>query len=103
MKSVRLRPRAHDDLPEPLRAHPDRIHGAPQSARHVADGDTVRDDIDNCPTIANGGQEDADQDGIGDACDNCPENANPDQTDFDGDGIGDVCDPCPEDPENTCP
>ncbi|HDL04378.1 MAG TPA: PKD domain-containing protein [candidate division Zixibacteria bacterium] len=83
-------------------------------------GDTDCDGIptvdDNCPLIANPGQEDYDDDDIGDICDdctdtdndgkgnpgfpeniceddNCPDIYNPAQTDTDGDGRGDACDP----------
>ncbi|MFC1788117.1 LamG-like jellyroll fold domain-containing protein [Patescibacteria group bacterium] len=57
-----------------------------------ADGDSVPDENDLCPLIADPDQEEGDRDGIGGACDNCPEHPNADQADADTDGIGDVCD-----------
>lgn len=62
-----------------------------------SDGDGREEPLDNCPGIANPGQEDADGDGVGDLCDNCVNAYNPDQADADGNGVGDACEPC-EDP-----
>jgi len=59
-----------------------------------ADLDGICDADDNCPAIANAGQEDSDSDGVGDACDNCPSIANAGQEDGDSDGVGDACDNC---------
>ncbi|MBI3073664.1 MAG: lamin tail domain-containing protein [Deltaproteobacteria bacterium] len=44
-----------------------------------SDGDGTPDATDNCPQLANAGQEDGDADGVGDACDNCPTIYNPQQ------------------------
>ncbi len=57
-----------------------------------SDGDGVGDPTDNCPNLANPGQENADGDNHGDACDNCVNVANNSQSDIDLDGIGDACD-----------
>jgi hypothetical protein len=60
------------------------------------DGDGVPNTLDNCPTVANPGQEDGEGggvgDGVGDACDNCTLVANTDQRDTNGDGFGNICD-----------
>ena len=73
------------------------------------DNDTIGDNVDNCPTIANRDQtnrygnasigdacEDSDNDDILDINDNCPTAKNRDQANLDnatGDTLGDVCDP----------
>jgi hypothetical protein len=56
------------------------------------DGDTVLNESDNCPYVANSNQANADGDARGDKCDNCPNAANDDQKNSDGDFSGDVCD-----------
>ncbi|MBK7874440.1 MAG: lamin tail domain-containing protein [Planctomycetes bacterium] len=68
-----------------------------------ADGDSVADCFDNCPTIPNASQLDADTDTVGDACDNCPTTANPSQANCDGDGIGDACEGEPDCNSNQIP
>ncbi|MHC4320131.1 MAG: multicopper oxidase domain-containing protein [Planctomycetota bacterium] len=70
-----------------------------------ADGDTVCDSLDNCPTVANTAQTNSDGDALGDACDNCVKLTNPPvatpvagrtytggQLDDDADGYGNRCD-----------
>ncbi|HEV8700954.1 MAG TPA: exo-alpha-sialidase [Candidatus Polarisedimenticolia bacterium] len=62
-----------------------------------ADGDTIHDVCDNCPTTSNVAQSDADGDGVGDACDACP---NDPENDLDHDGLCANVDPCPWDAQN---
>jgi hypothetical protein len=69
------------------------------------DGDGVIASRDNCPTVANPGQEDSDGDGVGEACDRCPgtspgaavdaQGCSAVQQDADGDGVPDLADACP--------
>lgn len=67
-------------------------------AESDVDADSISDEDDNCPDLANVGQLDTDADGRGDACDSCNECTpcplGPDH-DEDGDHIPDGCDSCP--------
>ena len=69
------------------------------------DEDSIPDETDNCPLLANTNQLDMDEDNIGDVCDadkdgdnientidNCPATSNIDQLDLDSDGFGNACD-----------
>lgn len=59
------------------------------------DRDTILDNEDNCPMVANFDQADADNDGVGDVCDNCPTVPNPDQD-------PDACSCVPESADPFC-
>ncbi len=43
--------------------------------------EAAKEAFDNCPKLANPGQEDKDEDKVGDWCDNCPAVSNPSQAD----------------------
>lgn len=64
-----------------------------------ADGDGLRDDLDNCPGVANADQGDGDGDSFGDVCDFCPVLPTTVNHDEDADARGDECDLCPTDPD----
>ena len=51
----------------------------------------ILDGADNCPLVANPGQENIDTDSVGDACDNCINVNNDDQRDANQNGVGDAC------------
>ncbi|MBK9033087.1 MAG: thrombospondin type 3 repeat-containing protein [Myxococcales bacterium] len=71
-------------------AGPDGTDG--DAAINDRDGDTVPDDIDNCPDVANRLQRDTDGDRLGDLCDSCPNVAVTTPANVDGDGLDDACD-----------
>lgn len=52
----------------------------------------IADGSDNCPLVANAGQENSDGDSWGDACDNCPNTDNENQADTNENKYGDACD-----------
>lgn len=71
------------------------------------DGDGLKDEVDNCPEVANASQvntdgdtnggdacdTDDDNDGVLDSGDNCRTVVNPNQANTDGDSLGNICDP----------
>jgi hypothetical protein len=63
--------------------------GASITAGGDADGDTVSDASDNCPTVSNLSQTDTDSDLLGDDCEASVYGSNPNDPDTDGDACGD--------------
>ena len=53
------------------------------------DGDTIEDDQDNCPSVANPAQQDTDLDGAGDLCDVCPSDSS-DSCQVDGSAAAEI-------------
>ncbi len=99
------RPECTDDAQCPDGQRCQNEQCVPEDPPEDSDQDGLTDDQDNCPQIANAGQEDLDNDGRGDLCDddldgdqiinridNCPSTHNPMQEDPDGDGLGVACD-----------
>jgi hypothetical protein len=82
------------ELPGAASVPPDGAPDAPPGTVDT-DRDSIPDDQDNCPTVANTDQLDEDGDKVGDACDPCPYIASAAATDSDGDGLPDACDPNP--------
>lgn len=84
-------------------------HGVCLPPRSDGDADGLPDDVDDCPTVWNPGQEDCDVDGVGDRCESgdsdgdgladaidlCPCGPTGGTHDEDGDGLVDACDNCP--------
>ena len=64
------------------------------------DSDTLGDNTDNCPNVANLDQLNADGDSAGDVCDTYPQDPN-ETLDSDNDGLGDNADAFPNDPSET--
>src|SRR5687767_8851011 len=62
------------------------------------DGDSIPDELDNCPVGANPDQRNSDDDDSGDVCDLCPMIATAGNHDEDSDTVGDQCDLCPTKP-----
>ncbi len=59
------------------------------------DGDSIPNNVDNCPLKSNKDQKDTDKDLVGDVCDVNPKNRNPLLGDSDFDGVDDERDNCP--------
>lgn len=81
----------------------DNCPGVANPGQEDGDGDGDGDHCDNCISTANPTQLDEDADGVGNACDNCPNVVNSSQQNADGDAYGDACDPCPSNPSVWCP